>query len=138
MGRHSRTLLAIMATAVFAASLAWGASSFAQYQPAHRVDPQTKSAMGANQLPGGEPKQQLADERDESGALWFLVGKTGGSRLGSGTAPVAQAIPYGVPCPDADFNPDPGQSLESFLTEGPSLPGACTTGAPQSGLHDGY
>jgi hypothetical protein len=137
MGRHHRTLLAIMATAV---PLAWGTSSFAQYQPAYRVDPGTTSAIGANHLPGDEPKLQLGDDsgRNQSGALGFLVRKTRGSRLGSNTAPVGKAIHYGVPCPDADFNPDPGQSLETFLTEEPSLPGACTTGAPHSGLHDGY
>ncbi len=43
-----------------------------------------------------------------------------------------------LPCPHPDFDPDPGQSLEGFLTEGPPVLDVCMPGVPQSGVYDGH
>jgi hypothetical protein len=63
--------------------------------------------------------------QSQSGSVWFLAGTAGGSVVRSCTVPVGKAILFPIitinndfPCPDPNFRPAPGQSLEDFLTEG--------------------
>ena len=59
MGMHRRNILAIAALVVLAGAPRWGAPPFAQQQPRYPVDPHTKRAIGAKQLPADELKKQL-------------------------------------------------------------------------------
>lgn len=59
---------------------------------------------------------------NQSGPVWFLAGKLGSTWASACTVPVGKAILTPVfdvlddyPCPDAKFQPAPGQSLEAFL-----------------------
>jgi len=63
----------------------------------------------------------------QSGSVWFLAGTAGqGPVTRSCTIPTGKALffPIGItiindyPCPDPNFQPPPGESLEQFLTEG--------------------
>jgi hypothetical protein len=64
-------------------------------------------------------------DEDQSGPVWFLAGTTGGAVKRKCTMPAGKAIFFPIinilndfPCPDPNFKPAPGQSLEDFLTEG--------------------
>src|SRR4029077_10068164 len=62
----------------------------------------------------------------QSGPVWFLAGTAGqGPVTRSCTIPTGKAIFFPIitylndyPCPDPNFQPPPGQTLEQFLTEG--------------------
>ena len=62
----------------------------------------------------------------QSGSVWFLAGAVGGGPVTrSCTIPTGKALFFPIvnylndyPCPDPDFQPAPGQTLEDFLTEG--------------------
>jgi hypothetical protein len=62
----------------------------------------------------------------QSGPVWFLAGTTGqGPVTRSCTIPAGKAIFFPIisylndyPCPDPNFRPPPGETLEQFLTEG--------------------
>ena len=61
---------------------------------------------------------------DQSGHVWFLSGTAGGSATRTCTIPHGTFLFFPIinaemdyPCPDAGFEPAPGQSLEAFLTE---------------------
>jgi hypothetical protein len=63
----------------------------------------------------------------QSGSVWFLAGTLGQGPISrSCTIPTGKALffPIGItylndyPCPDPNFQPPPGQTLEEFLTEG--------------------
>ena len=61
----------------------------------------------------------------QQGPVWFLAGTGGGPATRSCTIPAGKAILFPIinflndyPCPDADFEPAPGQTLEAFLQEG--------------------
>jgi len=62
----------------------------------------------------------------QSGSVWFLAGTTGqGPVTRSCSIPTGKALFIPVitylndyPCPDPNFQPPPGQTLEEFLTEG--------------------
>jgi len=63
----------------------------------------------------------------QSGSVWFLAGTVGqGPVARSCTIPAGKALffPIGItyindyPCPDPNFQPPPGQTLQQFLTEG--------------------
>ena len=64
----------------------------------------------------------------QSGPVWFLAGTTGqgpvtrecSDRIPKGKALFFPIITYlnDYPCPDPNFQPPPGQTLEEFLTEG--------------------
>jgi len=62
----------------------------------------------------------------QSGSVWFLAGTTGqGPVTRSCTIPTGKALFFPIitylndyPCPDPNFQPPPGQTLEEFLTEG--------------------
>src|SRR5262249_4429669 len=63
--------------------------------------------------------------QSQSGPVWFLAGTSGGAATRSCTVPVSKGIFFPVvnvindyPCPDPNFQPAPGQSLEDFLAEG--------------------
>jgi hypothetical protein len=60
---------------------------------------------------------------NQSGPVWFILGPVGGQI--SCTVPAGKAVFFppiaaenDYPCPDPNFAPAPGQSLEDFLTEG--------------------
>ena len=61
---------------------------------------------------------------DQSGPVWFLEGGFGSQErfntLPLGTYLLCPLFVYlnDYPCPDPDFHPAPGQSMEDFLTEG--------------------
>jgi hypothetical protein len=61
----------------------------------------------------------------QSGSVWFLAGTSGGAVTRSCTIPAGKSIMFPIvnvendyPCPDPNFHPAPGQSLEDFLTQG--------------------
>lgn len=64
----------------------------------------------------------------QSGSVWFLAGTTGQgpvARECSDTIPSGKTLFFPIitylndyPCPDPNFQPPPGQTLEEFLTEG--------------------
>jgi hypothetical protein len=62
----------------------------------------------------------------QSGSVWFLAGTVGqGPVTRSCTIPAGKALFFPIvgyindyPCPDPDFQPPPGETLEQFLTEG--------------------
>jgi hypothetical protein len=62
----------------------------------------------------------------QSDSLWFLAGTVGqGPVTRSCTIPTGKALFFPIigyindyPCPDPNFQPPPGQTLEQFLTEG--------------------
>jgi len=61
----------------------------------------------------------------QSGPVWFLAGTAGGTVVRTLTIPAGKGIFFPLlnvindyPCPDPNFQPAPGQSLEEFLTEG--------------------
>ena len=62
----------------------------------------------------------------QSGPVWFLAGTAGqGPVTRSCTIPSGKALFFPIitylndyPCPDPNFQPPPGQTLEEFLTEG--------------------
>lgn len=62
----------------------------------------------------------------QSGPVWFLAGTAGqGPVTRSCTIPTGKALFFPIitylndyPCPDPNFQPPPGQTLEQFLTEG--------------------
>ena len=62
----------------------------------------------------------------QSGSVWFLAGTVGqGPVTRSCTIPTGKALFFPIitylndyPCPDPNFQPPPGQTLEEFLTEG--------------------
>ena len=61
----------------------------------------------------------------QSGPVWFLAGTGGGTVERTLTIPAGKGIFFPMlnvindyPCPDPDFQPAPGQTLEEFLTEG--------------------
>jgi hypothetical protein len=62
----------------------------------------------------------------QSGSVWFLAGTAGqGSVTRSCTVPSGKALFFPIitinndyPCPDPNFQPPPGETLEQFLTEG--------------------
>ena len=65
--------------------------------------------------------------QNQSGPVFFLVGTPGGSAERYITIPRNKAILFPMisylndfPCPDPDFHPAPGQTLEEFLQEGAS------------------
>ena len=61
---------------------------------------------------------------DQSGSVWFLQGGNGDQEryntMPAGTFLLCPLFSYinDYPCPDPDFQPAPGQSLEDFLTQG--------------------
>ena len=61
---------------------------------------------------------------DQSGSVWFLQGGNGDQEryntMPAGTFLLCPLFIYlnDYPCPDPDFHPAPGQSMEDFLTEG--------------------
>lgn len=61
----------------------------------------------------------------QSGPVWFLAGTFGGTAARTLTVPRGKALFFPLfnifndyPCPDPNFQPAPGQTLEEFLTEG--------------------
>ncbi len=62
----------------------------------------------------------------QSGSVWFLAGTVGqGPVTRSCTIPTGKALFFPIitylndyPCPDPNFQPPPGETLEEFLTEG--------------------
>ncbi len=63
----------------------------------------------------------------QSGPVWFLAGNTGGTTTRNVTIPHGKAALFPIinylndhPCPDPNFGPAPGQSMEEFLQEGAS------------------
>ena len=62
----------------------------------------------------------------QSGSVWFLAGTVGqGPVTRSCTIPTGKALFFPIitylndyPCPDPNFQPPPGETLEQFLTEG--------------------
>ena len=62
----------------------------------------------------------------QSGSVWFLAGTAGqGPVTRSCTIPTGKAVFFPIitylndyPCPDPNFQPPPGETLEEFLTEG--------------------
>lgn len=62
----------------------------------------------------------------QSGSVWFLAGTAGqGPVTRSCTIPAGKALFFPIigyindyPCPDPNFQPPPGETLEQFLTEG--------------------
>lgn len=61
----------------------------------------------------------------QSGSVWFLAGTFGTGTTRSCTVPTGTALLIPIvnvindyPCPDPNFKPAPGQSMEDFLTEG--------------------
>ncbi len=57
--------------------------------------------------------------------MWFLAGTSGSAVTRSCTIPAGKSLLFPIinvendyPCPDPNFQPAPGQSLEDFLTEG--------------------
>jgi hypothetical protein len=62
----------------------------------------------------------------QSGSVWFLAGTAGqGPVIRSCTIPTGKALFFPIisylndyPCPDPNFQPPPGETLEQFLTEG--------------------
>ena len=62
----------------------------------------------------------------QSGSVWFLAGTAGqGPVTRSCSIPTGKAVFFPIvgylndyPCPDPDFQPPPGETLEQFLTEG--------------------
>jgi hypothetical protein len=71
----------------------------------------------------------------QSGHVWFLAGTAGGGPVTrTGTIPSGTALFFPIvnylndyPCPDPNFQPAPGQSLEDFLTQGAEAVIAATT-----------
>jgi hypothetical protein len=71
----------------------------------------------------------------QSGQVWFLAGTVGGGPVTrTGTIPSGTALFFPIlnyindyPCPDPNFQPAPGQSLEDFLTQGAEAVIAATT-----------
>jgi len=71
-----------------------------------------------------DPTGANADQ-NQSGPVYYLVGTTGGSATRDVTIPRNKAVLfpiintiYDYPCPDPNFQPAPGQTLEEFLQEG--------------------
>lgn len=63
--------------------------------------------------------------QNQKGAVWFLAGNNGGTSDRTITIPAGKLIFFPLftywndyPCPDPNFKPAPGQSLEDFLTLG--------------------
>jgi len=63
--------------------------------------------------------------QNQSGPVYYLVGTMGGSATRNVTIPHNKAILFPMiniindyPCPDPNFQPGPGQTLEEFLQEG--------------------
>jgi hypothetical protein len=61
----------------------------------------------------------------QSGPVWFLAGTGGGAVERTITIPTGKGVFFPLlnvindyPCPDPNFQPGPGQTLEEFLTEG--------------------
>jgi hypothetical protein len=61
----------------------------------------------------------------QSGPVWYLAGTAGGAVTRSCTIPAGKTILFPIvntendyPCPDPNFKPAPGQSLQDFLTQG--------------------
>jgi hypothetical protein len=61
----------------------------------------------------------------QSGPVWFLAGTPGFPATRTCTVPTGKFILFPIingefdyPCPDPNFQPAPGQSLQEFLTEG--------------------
>jgi hypothetical protein len=61
----------------------------------------------------------------QSGPVWFLAGSSGSAVTRSCAVPNGTAIFFPLinfandwPCPDPNFGPAPGQTMEQFLTEG--------------------
>jgi len=61
----------------------------------------------------------------QSGPVWFLAGTSGTAATRACSVPAGKAIFFPLvnyindyPCPDPNFQPPPGQSLEDFLAEG--------------------
>jgi hypothetical protein len=65
------------------------------------------------------------NEQHQSGPVWFLAGTGGGTATRTVTIPPGKGVFLPIinvlndyPCPDPDFQPGEGQTLEEFLTEG--------------------
>lgn len=63
--------------------------------------------------------------QNQSGPVFFLAGNTGGTVFRNVTIPSGKAVFFPInnylndyPCPDPNFQPSPGESLEDFLTAG--------------------
>jgi hypothetical protein len=69
---------------------------------------------------------ELDCDLGQSGSVWFLAGTVGqGPVMRSCTIPAGKPLFFPIvsylndyPCPDPNFQPPPGQTLEQFLTEG--------------------
>ena len=77
-----------------------------------------------DQNPIMDPTGEFASQ-GQSGPVWFLAGTSGGTAERAVTIPAGKAIFFSMlnlindyPCPDPNFQPAPGQTLEEFLTEG--------------------
>ena len=61
----------------------------------------------------------------QSGPVWFLAGTSDATAVRTCTVPTGKALFFPIinimndyPCPDPNFQPAPGQTLENFLTQG--------------------
>ncbi len=61
----------------------------------------------------------------QSGPVWFLAGTVGESAVRTCAVPEGKALFFPIlniindwPCPDPNFQPEPGQTMEDFLTQG--------------------
>jgi hypothetical protein len=75
-------------------------------------------------LPISDPDGSNQDQ-NQSGPVYFLAGNTGGAVVRDVTIPAGKAVFFPLiniindyPCPDPNFQPAEGQSLEDFLTDG--------------------
>ncbi|HEY5911035.1 MAG TPA: hypothetical protein VJA21_10575 [Verrucomicrobiae bacterium] len=81
-------------------------------------------ATPVDQNPIQDPDGRFGSQ-GQSGQVWFLAGTFGETVVRSMTIPVGKKIFFPLvnyfndyPCPDPNFQPAPGQTLEQFLTEG--------------------
>jgi hypothetical protein len=137
MSVHSRIGLATAIALLLTTSAAWTARNLNPgVAPAHsKAHGKTYGDWGAewwkwalsvplDQSPANDPTGEFAG-LGQAGPVWFLAGTFGGAAERTITIPPGKAIYFPLfnfindyPCPDPDFKPAPGQTLEDFLTDG--------------------
>ena len=77
-----------------------------------------------SQSPITDPDGEFGSQ-NQTGSVWFLAGNFGGTSERSITIPAGKSIFFPLiniwndwPCPDPNFKPGPGQTLEEFLAAG--------------------
>jgi len=147
---RTRKMMPMMAMVAVAVVLSWAVTAFAG-DPNSGVAPPTSSPHGKTYgewaaehakwgmaIPLGVNPANDADGSqcaiNQAGPVWFLAGTFTGNASRNCTIPAGRAIFFPLdayfddyPCPDPNFRPAPGQSLEAFSSPTPRLSSTLST-----------